>query len=154
ATDDVDGAIKDSSLSLVCVGTPGVEDGGQDLQSVTRVCEQIGTALRDASHRHTVVLRSTVLPGCTEEVVIPILNAASGRHAGRDFGICYHPEFMREGNAIRDVSESPRVVIGEMDDASGDALEAVYRPHRVPVARTSLRMAEMVKYADNAFHAL
>jgi len=154
ATEDVGAAVRDSDLSFVCVGTPSAEGGAPDLRFVERVCEQIGAALRHARQRHTVVLRSTMLPGSTEHVAVPILNRAAGQQAGRDFGVCYHPEFLREGVAIADLSTSPRVVIGEFDAASGDALEPVYRSQQAPIVRTAVRIAEMVKYADNAFHAL
>ena len=154
ASTAADDAVRHSDLSFICVGTPSDERGAPDLQYVTRVCEQVGAALAHTEQRHTVVLRSTMLPGTTEEVVIPILNRASGRSAGRDFGVCYSPEFLREGLAIGDYSDPPRVLIGELDGTSGDAVEPVYRSLRAPIVRTTLCTAEMVKYANNAFHAV
>jgi len=154
ATADVARAVAGSDLSLVCVGTPSAAGGAPDLQFVQRVCAQIGAALPHARRYHTVVLRSTMLPGSTEDVMVPILNHASGQRAGRAFGVCYNPEFLREGVAISDFCAPPRVVIGQLDARSGDALEPIYRSLHAPTVRTALRTAEMVKYADNAFHAL
>ncbi|MBP1684435.1 MAG: GDP-mannose 6-dehydrogenase [Deltaproteobacteria bacterium] len=154
ATDDAAWAVARSELSLVCVGTPSAPGGALDLQYVERVCAQIGTALRHAPARHTVVLRSTVLPGTTEEAVIPILNRTSGRRAGRDFGVCYNPEFLREGVAVHDFLAPSRIVIGQLDTASGDALAPLYQSLHAPVIRTTPRVAEMVKYTDNAFHGV
>lgn len=154
ATVDAGAAIKESELSLVCVGTPGTDGGALDLRFVSRVCEQIGAALPNRDGRHTVVLRSTMLPGSTDQVAIPLLERASGRQAGHGFGVCYHPEFLREGSAVQDFYEPPRIVIGEFDAASGDALQQLYGSVAAPMVRTDLRTAEMVKYADNAFHAL
>ncbi len=154
ATVDAGAAVRDSDLSFVCVGTPSADGGALDLQYVSRVCEQIGGALRDYPGAHTIVLRSTMLPGSTEKMVIPLLERASGRRAGQDFGVCYNPEFLREGMAVQDFYEPPRVVIGELDSGSGDSLAPVYSTVAAPTVRTDLRTAEMVKYADNAFHAL
>jgi GDP-mannose 6-dehydrogenase len=154
ATVDSATAVAASELSFVCVGTPSADGGKLDLQFVQRVCEQIGAALRDAVNRHTVVLRSTMLPGSTEQVAIPLLEQASGRRAGADFGVCYNPEFLREGSAVHDFYAPPRVVIGQLDAASGDPLARAYEQVSAPTVRTDLRTAEMVKYADNAFHAL
>jgi GDP-mannose 6-dehydrogenase len=154
ATVDAGAAIQESGLSLVCVGTPSTDGGGLDLRFVSRVCEQIGAALSTHEARHTVVLRSTMLPGSTDEVAVPLLERTSGRQAGHGFGVCYHPEFLREGSAVQDFYEPPRIVIGEIDEASGDALQQLYGTVAAPMVRTDLRTAEMVKYADNAFHAL
>lgn len=154
ATVDAVEAVAASELSFVCVGTPSADGGALDLQFVRRVCEQIGTALRPVAGRHTVVLRSTMLPGSTEAVAVPTLQQTSGRSAGTGFGVCYNPEFLREGSAVRDFYEPPRVVIGQLDAASGDPLAQVYAPLAAPTVRTDLRTAEMVKYADNAFHAV
>lgn len=147
-------AIEQSDLSFICVGTPSSEVGSLDLHYVKRVAEQIGTALRDKENRHTVVFRSTMLPGSMEEIVLPILEKYSGKHAGKDFGVCYNPEFLREGTAVQDFYEPPRTVIGQIDVASGDELALVYSKVLGPSIRTDLRTAEMVKYADNTFHAL
>ena len=154
ATTNVAEAILRADLSLVCVGTPGLRNGGIDLQYVRRVCEQIGSALRDHQGAPVVAMRSTLLPGTMREVVIPALEARSGKHAGEEFGICVNPEFMREGTAVHDYYNPPKTVIGEFNQASGDLLASLYAQMPGPVVRTDIGTAEMVKYADNAWHAL
>ncbi len=154
ATTDTAEAVAATELSFVCVGTPSADSGALDLRYVRRVCEQIGAALREKSAYHTVVLRSTMLPGATEQLAIPVLEAASGKRAGASFGVCFNPEFLREGTALRDFREPPRTVIGAADPVSGDQVAAIYIDLAAPLVRTSLRVAEMVKYADNAFHGM
>jgi GDP-mannose 6-dehydrogenase len=154
ATADWQQAIKDSDLAIVCVGTPSRPNGGIDLRFVERVCEQIGSALAQRSTRFTVVIRSTVMPGTMRGLVIPALERASGKKAGKDFGLCMHPEFLREGTSIYDFYHPPKTVIGEIDQASGDALAGLYEGVEGPMIRTTLNVAEMVKYADNCFHGL
>lgn len=154
ATTDPYEAVSESDVSIICVGTPSSEVGALDLQFVGRVCAEIGEALRKNWARHTIVIRSTMLPGSTEKVAVPILEQTSGKKAGLEFGICYNPEFLREGNAINDFHEPPKIVIGEFDPESGDVLQEMYADIQSPVVRTGLRLAEMVKYADNAFHGL
>jgi GDP-mannose 6-dehydrogenase len=154
ATSDWAQAIKDSDLAIVCVGTPSRSNGGIDLRFVQRVCEQIGEALAKRSERFTIVIRSTVMPGTMDNVVIPTLEKASGKIAGRDFGVCMHPEFLREGTSIHDFHDPPKTVIGEIDTASGNVLASLYEGMNGPIVRTRLRVAEMVKYADNSFHGL
>lgn len=144
----------DAQLSLVCVGTPSNENGSLCLDFVTRAAAQIGESLAGASAYHVVCVRSTVLPGTVEKVLIPVLEQASGRRAGRDFGVCMNPEFLREGTSIRDYYEPPFTVIGELDQASGDVVASLYAGLPGPILRTRLANAEMVKYACNAFHAL
>jgi GDP-mannose 6-dehydrogenase len=117
------------------------------------VCEQIGEGLRDHPG-HTVVIRSTMLPGTMRTVVIPALEAASGLMAGQDFGLCINPEFLREGTAVHDYFNPPKTVIGEIDRASGDVLVKLYGHMPCPLIRTDYETAEMVKYADNTWHAL
>ena len=153
ATTDVKAAVAATDLSLVCVGTPSLGNGHIDLKYVRRVCEQIGEGLRE--HRgHTVVLRSTLLPGSMRTVVIPTLEAASGLKAGRDFGLCINPEFLREGTAVYDYFHPPKTVIGEVGKGGGDVLEKLYGHLPGPMIRTDYETAEMVKYADNTWHAL
>ena len=154
ATTEVGQAVRQSDLLLVCVGTPGMRNGGIDLQFVKRVCEQIGTALREHSGAPVVVMRSTLLPGTMRELVIPTLEAHSGKHAGEEFGVCINPEFLREGTAVHDYYNPPKTVIGELNQASGDLLASVYTQMPGPLVRTDIATAEMVKYADNAWHAL
>jgi len=154
ATTDAAYAIHASDLSLICVGTPSRSNGDLDLRYVRRVCEEIGAALRATGEYHLVVLRSTVLPGTADGVVLPILERASGKRVGLDFGLAFNPEFLREGTAIADFHNPPRTVIGEWDERSGDGVAALYKHLDAPLIRTNLPTAEMVKYADNAFHAL
>lgn len=154
ATTDHVEAIKNTELSFVCVGTPSQPNGNLDLRYIRRICEQIGQALKGKSARHTIVIRSTILPGTMFKIVIPILEEASGKKAGSDFGVCHNPEFLREGSAVRDFHAPPKTVIGELDKASGDQLSALYAKLDAPLIRTSLETAEMVKYVDNSWHAL
>jgi GDP-mannose 6-dehydrogenase len=147
-------AISMSEMSLICVGTPSQLNGGLDLTFVRRVCEQIGTALRDKLTFHVVVARSTMLPGSMRTVVIPTLEEFSGKKAGFDFGVCINPEFLREGTAVHDYYHPPKTVIGEIDKRSGDVLVDLYGSLEAPLVRTSIETAEMVKYTDNVWHAL
>ncbi|TMQ29356.1 MAG: nucleotide sugar dehydrogenase [Nitrospirae bacterium] len=154
ATADFVDAIHSTDLTMVCVGTPNRSNGSIDLSAVLRVCEQIGQALSSKQDYYTVVVRSTVVPGTVEERLLPMLQKTSGKKAGRDFGLCMNPEFLREGTSIADFYHPSRTVIGEFDRRSGDALSKVYEPLSAPMIRTKLRVAEMTKYADNTFHAL
>ena len=154
ATVDVAVAIPRSDLIMVCVGTPSRGNGEIDLKHVRRVCQQIGAALRSHAGAPVVVVRSTLLPGTTRELVIPTLEAASGRQAGTEFGVCINPEFLREGSAVRDYLNPPKTVIGEINRASGDLLASLYADLPAPLIRTDIETAEMVKYADNCWHAL
>ena len=154
ATDDAAQAVRDSELSFVCVGTPSQPNGNLDLTYIRRVCELIGAALKNKETVHTVVIRSTILPGTMRQIVIPILEEFSGKKAGVGFGICNNPEFLREGTAVRDFNAPPKTVIGESDRASGDLLSSLYARLDAPLIRTNLESAEMVKYVDNSWHAL
>ncbi len=154
ATDDVAQAIRETDLSFVCVGTPSQPNGNLDLRYIKRVCEQIGEALKEKEKWHTVVIRSTILPGTMCQIVIPALEQSSGKTAGVDFGVCHNPEFLREGSAVKDFHCPPKTVIGELDQTSGDLLAQLYAGIPGPFIRTDLRTAEMVKYSDNSWHAL
>lgn len=154
ASQDWQKAIENTDLAIVCVGTPSSSNGSLDLRFVRRVCEQIGQALKKRPEYFTVVIRSTVLPGTVQETVIPILEQQSGKRAGVDFGICMNPEFLRAGTSIHDFYHPPKTVIGELDARSGQNLVSLYKPLPGPVVRVPLRVAEMVKYVDNTFHAL
>ena len=147
-------AIQDTDLSFVCVGTPSQINGNLDLTYIRRVCEEIGVALRNKVARHTIVVRSTVLPGTMRGVVIPVLEERSGKQAGVGFGVCNNPEFLREGSAVKDFKFPAKTVIGELDHASGAILAALYAKLDAPLIRTDLETAEMVKYIDNGWHAL
>ena len=151
ATTDVAEAIAASDVTLIAVGTP-ISDAGVDLSQLTAVSRQIGRALRSAQGYHVVAVRSTVVPGTTETLVRRQLEQASGRQAGQ-FGLCMNPEFLREGSAVQDATHPDRVVIGEWDQRSGEALSRVYAPFDCPIIRTTLRNAELVKCASNALLA-
>lgn len=153
-TTDAAAAIAETDLSLVCVGTPSQVNGNLDLTYLERVCDDIGACLKEKDAFHVVVIRSTMLPGTIRETVIPKLEAASGKVAGTDFGVCNNPEFLREGSAVRDFREPPKTVIGESDLRSGDLLASLYAALDAPLIRTDIEVAEMVKYADNAWHAV
>src|SRR4029077_13561033 len=154
ATTDVIDAVQRSDLVLVCVGTPSRANGDIDLKYIRRVCEQIGEAIRHHQGAPAVVIRSTMLPGSMRETVIPTLEACSGKRAGVEFGVCINPEFLREGTAVHDYFNPPKTVIGELNRASGDLLASLYARIDAPLIRTDIETAEMVKYADNAWHAL
>ncbi len=154
ATNDSAHAIRETELSFVCVGTPSQANGNLDLRYIRRICEQIGEALKTKAARHTVVIRSTILPGTMYKVVIPTLEEFSGKKAGVDFGVCNNPEFLREGSAVQDFRCPPKTVIGELDRPSGDTLATLYEKLEAPLIRTDIESAEMVKYVDNSWHAL
>ncbi|PZW82270.1 GDP-mannose 6-dehydrogenase [Pseudomonas sp. 2848] len=152
-TTDVQAAILATELSLLCVGTPSKANGDLDLVYMEAVCREIGAALRDKASRHTVVVRSTVLPGTVKNVVIPLLEQASGKQAGRDFGVAVNPEFLRESTAIQDYDFPAMTVIGELDSRSGDLLASLYQGLDAPVIRKPIEVAELIKYTCNVWHA-
>src|SRR5882757_8203654 len=154
ATVDAAVAVEQTDLLLICVGTPSRGNGDIELKYVRHVCEQIGAALRNHHGAPVVAIRSTMLPGTMRDVVIPTLEACSGRRAGVEFGVCINPEFLREGTAIHDFFNPPKTVIGELNQASGDLVASLYSRLDAPLIRTGIETAEMVKYADNAWHAL
>ena len=154
ATTDVTEAIASSDLSLVCVGTPSKKSGQPDTSHVENVAREIGAALRDKRDVHTVAVRSTMLPGAIDSLIVPRIEEASGRTAGRTLRVVANPEFMREGFAICDFYQPPFVVIGERSPGEGDMLAEAYSFVNAPQVRTSIRAAEAVKFACNAFHAL
>jgi GDP-mannose 6-dehydrogenase len=154
AADDAADAVQKTDLSFVCVGTPSQPNGNLDLKYIRRVCEEIGTAVRDKQDKHVIAIRSTVLPGTVRNIVIPILEETSQKKVGTDLGLCHNPEFLREGSAVRDFEAPPKTVIGEFDRCSGDMLTSLYQMIDAPLIRTSLEVSEMVKYIDNSWHAL
>jgi GDP-mannose 6-dehydrogenase len=154
AVTDAATALAASDLSLVCVGTPSEANGSLDLRYVRAVCEEIGRCLATKPGYHTVVMRSTILPGTMQGTVIPALEQASGKKAGRDFGVCNNPEFLREGTAIHDYDHPPKTVIGMVDERSGALLTELYAKLPAPLIKTAVETAEMVKYVDNVWHAL
>ncbi|MBX9756249.1 MAG: UDP-glucose/GDP-mannose dehydrogenase family protein [Pseudomonadaceae bacterium] len=152
-TTDFAEAVRDTEVSFICVGTPSKKNGDLELNYIEAVCREIGQVLRTKTERHTVVIRSTVLPGTVKNVVIPILEACSGKKAGLDFGVAVNPEFLRESTAIADYDQPPMTVIGELDEASGDLLQAIYEELDAPVIRKDIAVAELIKYTCNVWHA-
>ena len=154
ATTSVAEAVENTEISLVCVGTPSQPNGNLDLSYVERVCAQIGEALRTKAGRHTIVIRSTVFPGTTASLARPALEKSSGKTAGQDFGLSMNPEFLREGTSIRDFNAPPFTVIGADDEATGPAVAQLYDGIEAPLHVVATGVAEMLKYACNAYHGL
>ncbi|MFO1393261.1 MAG: UDP-glucose/GDP-mannose dehydrogenase family protein [Steroidobacteraceae bacterium] len=154
ATDRADEAVMATDLSIVCIQTPSSPNGSLDLKYVIRVAEQIGDVLRRKNSFHVVAFRSTMLPGTMDRTMIPTLVKHSGKTVGEGFGAAFHPEFLREGSAVADFRSPPRTVIGATEDRTRDVLTSLYTDVDAPLVVTDLRTAELVKYADNAFHAL
>ncbi len=153
ATTELKQAISDSEASFICVGTPSGKDGSIDLSDMKRASQDIGLVLKGIKKYHVVVVKSTVVPETTEKVVIPALEKFSGKKAGKDFGICMTPEFLREGLAMEDFKNPDRIVIGEFDKRSGDVIERLYSGFKAKKLRTGLKTAEMIKYASNSLLA-
>ena len=147
-------AVRHADLALLCVGTPGHANGEQDLDAVQRVGTEIGQALRRRPQPYTVVLRSTVLPGTIERVLVPSLLAGAGRARGSWLRVAVNPEFMREGSSLRDFAHPPFTLVGCDDPEAASPLRSLYAGVDAPFVHTTLRTAEMVKYVSNAFHAL
>jgi GDP-mannose 6-dehydrogenase len=154
ATNDTTDAVMNSEISLICVGTPSNNNGSLDLTYIKRVCQEIGKALETKKEHHTVVIRSTMLPGTIEGVVIPTLEVYSGKKANRDFGICINPEFLREGTSLQDFYAPPFTLIGADVEETGVSVRRLYTGIDAPIYITSIKAAEMVKYTCNCFHAL
>ncbi len=153
ATADVAGAVRAARMSIIAVGTP-CRNGAIDLSAVEAACAHIGEVLRHQAEFHTVVVRSTVVPGTTEQRLRPILESRAGKRAGEGFGLAVNPEFLREGSAVHDFLHPDRIVMGACDPRSLEMLEELYRPFaEVARVRTRPRTAEMIKYASNAFLA-
>jgi GDP-mannose 6-dehydrogenase len=153
-TNDVAAAIAQTELSFVCVGTPSSPNGNQDLSAIRRVMAQIGAALRDKVAHHTIVLRSTVQPGTLEEVVRPILERESGRVSDREFSVCFQPEFLREGTSIKDYDNPPFTIVGVREPPAAEPLRTLFGHLPGEFHVVSIGVAELVKYACNAFHAV
>ena len=154
ATTDVREAVESSDVSLICVGTPSLPNGYLDTSFLERVSRDIGTALRSKHGPHTIVIRSTMLPGTAEDCLIPAIREASGRASSNDLVVCVNPEFLREGSSIRDFYEPAFTLIGAATAAEAERLTPLYRSVNAPVRITTIRVAEFVKYVSNMFHAL
>ncbi|GAB3299813.1 nucleotide sugar dehydrogenase [Geodermatophilus aquaeductus] len=153
-TENATDAVLTSDVSLVCVATPSTPGGGLSTAYLEAVTAEIGTALAGKDGWHTVVYRSTMLPGTCEELLVPRLEQLSGKHVGVDFGVCVNPEFLREGSSVRDFLDPPKTVVGQTEDRSGQVVMELYAGLPGPRFRVPLAVAEMVKYVDNSFHAL
>ena len=154
ATTSTAEAIEATDLSLICVGTPSRRNGSLDLTFLERVAEQIGDALRTKDAYHVVVVRSTVLPGTTHDVVIPALERTSGKKYGAGFGVAVNPEFLREGTALHDFRHPPLTLVGHNYSSDAEPTQALYAKVDADLVNTSIRTAEMIKYASNTWHAL
>jgi UDPglucose 6-dehydrogenase len=150
-------AIFDSDLTFIAVGTPSLSDGSIDLKYIEAAAREIGEALKQKTNYHVVIVKSTVVPGTTQGIVLSTLEAVSGKKAGVHFGLCMNPEFLRQGNVFEDLFHPDRIVIGSQDQKAGDQLaalyEAFYGKDLPTVIRTSLATAELIKYASNSFLA-
>lgn len=153
-TDNAAEAIAATELSFVCVGTPSQANGSQSLNALIRLSEQIGEALKDKAEPHVVVIRSTVQPGTVEETVVPILEKHSGKKVGKDFSVCFQPEFLREGTSIKDYDNPPMTVVGVQDERAAAQLRKLFGELPCEFIETDVRTAETLKYACNTFHAL
>jgi len=147
-------ALSNCDMAWICVGTPSEPDGGINLSAVENVTEQIARTLRDSQARPLIVLRSTCLPGTTADIVVPLLEKESGLKVGKDIHLVYHPEFLREGSAVKDFDNPPKIVIGEAHPGAGDLLLKIYEKYDAQLFRMGFNEAEMVKYSDNLLHAL
>ena len=154
ATTNTGEAVNGTDLSLICVGTPSRKNGSLDLSYLVRVCEQIGDVLKTKSNYHVVVVRSTVLPGTTHGQVIPALEAHSGKKYGEGFGVSVNPEFLREGTALKDFRRPPLTLVGHNHAADAAPTKALYEHVEAPLYSTSIRVAEMMKYTSNTWHAV
>ena len=152
-TDDPQQAIAGTEVSFVCVGTPASSNGSQDLSAIRRLAEQIGAALVTKGSHHLVVIRSTVRPGTVEQIIKPIIEQHSGKVEGRDFSLCFQPEFLREGSSIKDYDRPPFTVVGASEDRAVAPLRALFGHLPCQFVVTTIRTAEMLKYACNSFHA-
>ncbi|UCD03728.1 MAG: UDP-glucose/GDP-mannose dehydrogenase family protein [Candidatus Woesearchaeota archaeon] len=159
ATTDLKEAILNSDASFICVGTPSKEDGGIDLKYIKEASKSIGKVLRYNKKYHVVAVKSTVIPGTTKDIVLPLLEKYSKKKAGKSYGVCMNPEFLREGNAYYDSINPDKIVIGQLDKKSGDVLRKIYsnfesvKKNPEILITTDLTTAEMIKYANNALLA-
>ncbi|MFH1835368.1 MAG: UDP-glucose/GDP-mannose dehydrogenase family protein [Methanobacteriota archaeon] len=153
ATTDLESAVNSTEMTFICVGTPSGDDGSVDLQYIKDVSADLGKILSQKDSYHVIVVKSTVIPGSTEDVVIPLVEKNSKKKAGSDFGVAMNPEFLREGAAVEDFANPDRIVIGAIDQKSGDIVEQIYFDFTAPVLRTNVKTAEMIKYTANSLLA-
>ena len=153
ATFDARSALLESDVSIITVGTPSKDDGSLDSTYLNRVCTKLGQVFANKDGFHTFVIRSTVLPGMTEELIVPLIENASGKKVFLDFDICYNPYFLRVGSLVEDFNDPPYTLIGQQDDRAGDRVAKLYGDTSAPVVRTSIKTAEMMKYACDVYHA-
>ncbi|MDK2891865.1 UDP-glucose/GDP-mannose dehydrogenase family protein [Methanohalophilus sp.] len=153
ATSDYEYAVQNTDISFICVGTPSGDDGGIDLSIVGAASKSLGSAIATKKGYHVVVVKSTVVPGTTEDVVLPLIEEYSGRIAGEGFGIAMNPEFLREGRAVADFMNPDKIVVGSIDERSGALVSELYRDIDCEITHTNIRTAEMIKYANNCLLA-
>lgn len=153
AVREVLSAVADANFVFICVQTPSLPSGRIDIRPVKAATRSVGKALRNSKDYKVIVMKSTVVPSTTDSVVEPILEDASEKRSGTDFGLCMNPEFLQEGSALRDSMEPSRIIVGSTDRRAGDLLMKLYEPIDSPKIRTDLRSAEMIKYASNSFLA-
>lgn len=154
ATTSPEKVVLETDMAMVCVGTPAKKSGSIDISHLKKATRQIAKALRMRKNFYTIVIRSTVLPGTTEEIVIPILERYSKKKIDRDFGVCINPEFMREGNSVEDFYRPAKTIIGIRTEKEKVLMTKVLGFIKAPLITTSVRTAEFCKYLDNTFHAL
>lgn len=153
ASEDLPSAVKDSDITFVCVGTPSRPNGDLDTSYVAQVTREIGEALRHSQRPHTVAYRSTLLPGTTEDLLIPLLEAHAGRRVGEGIGVCVNPEFLREGSALEDYANPAKTVVGGAEDEARPIAQ-LYAHLDAPTFVVPIKHAEIAKYIDNSWHAL
>ncbi len=156
ATEDVKDAVLNTELSVICLGTPGNGNGNGSLSlhNLISVCRSIAQVLRHKKDYHLIVQRSTVLPGTVNRIILPLLEQESGKKLCHGFGLCFNPEFLREGSSVKDFYAPPYTLIGSRDRATAEKAQALYEGIEAPIYLTSIEVAESIKYASNAFHAL
>jgi UDPglucose 6-dehydrogenase len=153
ATTDYENALENTDVTFLCVGTPSMKNGSIDISYLKEATKQIATILKDKKTWHLIVVKSTVLPGTTQQIVLPLLEQHSEKKVGTDIGLAMNPEFLKEGVAIQDFLQPDRIVIGFYDEKSRTTLRELYKNFSCPIVETSLSAAEMIKYASNAYLA-
>jgi len=152
-TTNLSEAVDNSEITFITVPTPEASDGKQETKFLNTASKDLGKELKKKNVYHLVVVKSTVVPETTEKLILSNIESESGKKIGNDFGLCVNPEFLREGEALKDFLKPDRIIIGEYDKKSGDALESVYKDIKTVIMKTDLKTAEMIKYASNTFLA-